>query len=163
MNNPLANRRALVVIAAVLSLAAFFGSAAAASFAAPYRADSLSRLDDASFHVLIPAALPPGARLIMTDLQHNADGSSDVNVFYQLPDGTRLHLWESDRDAAAMSTKNPLSVPGTTVRGNGAEWLQHAGLSGRLTELDARIGSVLVSADAPMPVSQLIAVVDSLH
>ncbi len=152
-----------LVLAAAIATFVLLGSAALASLAAPYRAASIERFDTATFHVLLPTSLPPGARLLLTDVRRNSDGSSDVDVFYELPDGGRLHLWETNRNPEALGSKNPLNERGVVHEGVRSRWIEGTGFSGRVTSLNGRVGEVLVSIDATMPASQLLAIAESVR
>lgn len=150
--------------ALMFSILLLLGSAVAASVASPYRDQAAAeRLTTASFHVLTPTAIPSGSRLVLADVRTNADGSSDVDLFYLLPSGGRLHLWETSRVPAALGTKNPLSLPGTQRPGQLAVWLEGRGLGGSVPTLTARISGILVSVDAPLSESDLLSVADSVR
>lgn len=146
-----------------LVLLVFLGSTATAALIAPYRADALDRLETSSFHVLLPAELPTGARLVLTDVRRNSDGSTDVDIFYELPGLGRLHLWQTDRSPSALGTKNPLQRSAPILRGSLTDWLQGDGFSGRVVTLDGRVGAVIVSIDAPITATELLIVADSLR
>lgn len=148
---------------AVLVLA-LSGSASLAVLASPYGDSSSSAaLRSASFHVLLPTALPAAAKLMGTDVRRHGDGSSDVDVFYRLADGSGLHIWESSRDPRALGPKNPLREAGEPIAGSRVTWLKGTGLSGRVSILTARIDGVIVSIDAPLPTSDLLVIADSLR
>lgn len=152
-----------LALALSIGLSVFFGSAAAAALVTPYRADSVERLNSSTFHVLLPTRLPAGARLLLTDVRRNPDNSTDVDIFYELLGGGRLHVWETDRTVAALGTKNPLKELGVLHTGSLADWLEVAGMSGRVTTLNGRLGGVLVSIDAPLPVGELLTLADSVR
>jgi hypothetical protein len=112
---------------------------------------------------LVPTGLPAGTSLVYSSLITQPEGGNDLDLFYRLPVGSMLHVWQTTRAPEQLGPKNPLSLPGATHRGSLATWLEGTGFSGSVTTLTARIGAVLVEVDAPMSASRLLSIADSLR
>jgi hypothetical protein len=121
------------------------------------------RLQAAQFPVLTPRLLPAGTELINSEVRPHADGTGDVDLWYRLPDGHQLHLWETSRADSALANKNPLQLSGARRAGALATWLQGTGFSSRVVTWTARIGPVLVSVDAALSPDALFVIADSLR
>jgi hypothetical protein len=68
----------------------------------------------APYELLLPSVLPSGAELVNADWT-NQEGESTpvvgVDVWYQLSDGSYLHVWETNDPALEGSGKDPVSPP----------------------------------------------------
>jgi hypothetical protein len=156
-----ASRRFLVGAAVVV--AALMGTLVGCHISGTNDIAASDRLQAANFVVLTPRSLPAGSELINSEVRPHSDGTCDVDLWYRLPDGHRVHIWETSRADSALDSKNPLELPGSRRTGTSGTWLEGSGFSGRVVTWTARIGPVLVSVDGPLSPEALFFVADSVR
>lgn len=94
----------------------------------------------APYRIREPAFLPADTKLVLVTWVPPAldEGESafSVDLWYGLPDGTRLHLWQTDAKYLAEAGKDPAApTEGEPVNINGDNW--------RLVRLEAERGTAL--------------------
>lgn len=118
----------------------------------------------APFRPLTPTRLPTGTTLQAIDARTHANGlTGDVDTFYALPNGTRLHIWQTNRTPDQLRPKNPLDEPGAVHQGSRTAWVALPGFGGRVLTLNGVIHGRVVSLDANLAVAQLLEIAESLR
>jgi hypothetical protein len=156
-------RKLLVLTPLFLAVLVGFDSGSAARAGADSEGEARTRTAQAPFSVLIPSRLPADAILGRTEVQDYGNGLGSVDLSYKLADGTRLHIWETNRPDALLGDKAPSTLTGLTWSSPRAPWLETAGFSGTVLVETARIAGTLVSVDAKISSAELRAIADSVR
>lgn len=115
------------------------------------------------FTVLVPRQLPSGAVLAHTETQDYGNGLGSVDLYYVLTDGSRLHVWETNRSGALLGSKAPSIVGGTPWSGSRTSWLETTGMTGAVLVNSGRIGGTLISVDGNLSSAALRAIANSVQ
>lgn len=149
-----------------LAAAAFAQAKSSATAVGAPRTGPMEDLSRASFAVLKPSYLPAGTTLVAQLVSQNGDGTSNVDLFYQLPSGGRLHIWQTSRSHASLTSKDPTAT-GTSVAGLATTWKKNPAYSGNAVSLSGEVGGLIISLDAtiafPNVERELALVADSLR
>lgn len=125
---------------------------------------SAATISGAPFMPLQPGRLPAGTTFVIADARTHANGTTgDVDVFYRLSDGSRFHIWQTNRSPAELGPKNPLNDSGVDHPRALATWRESPGFSGRVTVVSALVRGRVVSIDAKLPVDELLQIAESLR
>ncbi len=125
---------------------------------------SAATINGAPFVPLQPGRLPAGTTFVIADARTHANGTTgDVDVFYRLSDGSRLHIWQTNRSLAELGPKNPLNDSGVDHPRALATWRESPGFSGRVTAVSSLVRGRVVSIDATLPVDELLQIAESLR
>lgn len=137
----------------------------AAQTSGDHAREAAARLAGGSFVVLVPQYLPDGTRLLRTN-SLTVDGYSSVDLHYALPDGSRLHVWETDQPDAMLGFKAESLARGTPLAGSRAGWRLSDGMDGRVRVIHGRVNGIVVMIDAKIDslgAAELLRIADSIR
>ena len=118
----------------------------------------------APFAPLQPTRLPAGTTLVIADARTHTDGTTgDVDMFYALPNGSRLHIWQTNRSPAELGAKNPLNESGVVYARSLASWRALPGFDGNVLTLNALVKGRVISIDGRLTVDELLDIAESLR
>lgn len=128
------------------------------------RTTTASTFAGAPFTPLQPARLPAGTTLVIADARTHTNGTTgDIDIFYALPNGSRLHIWQTNRPPAELGAKNPLNEPGTVYPRSLASWRALPGFDGNVLTVNALVKGRLISIDGRLTVDELLDIAESLR